>query len=234
MEFLTLDVKGLFVALLLAAGLFFGGSANSNIFMGLFFVGAMVYFLVFSALVTNLGKKRKKQIKLFQKARGAYNVLGNGVGPLIFAILYYVAAASGPSAVKIAIIGFLGSVAAITSDKFSSEIGVLNGAPISIVTLKKVKKGESGGITLLGSEAGFLGAFVVAVFAELLLPAGITGSTLALVLSVSVGGFIGMLLDSVFGVLEEKGFGNKHTSNFACSIVGGVAAVLLSQALLFL
>ena len=38
------------------------------------------------------------------------------------------------------IIGFVASVAAITADKFESEIGIFDGMPRMIFTFKKAKK----------------------------------------------------------------------------------------------
>ena len=97
----------------------------------------------------------------------------------------------------LSIIGFLASLAAITADKFGSEIGVLDGRPTMIFTLKKVRKGTSGGVTALGLFAGLVAALIVSL---LILPeaghlgmlAGYYGFSLAkAVLVVTVSGFAG-------------------------------------------
>ncbi|MEM3827359.1 MAG: DUF92 domain-containing protein, partial [Candidatus Micrarchaeaceae archaeon] len=147
MTLLTLDSKGVVAGGLLAVALFiFGGR------LGLFFVVAMLYFLVASTIVTHAGKEAKRGMHLYQKSRSVRNVAANGIPPLIFVILFFFSGAAhaghAPTlAATLAVIGFAGSIAAVTSDKFSSEIGVLDGTPRSIVSMKEVKKGVSGGIT---------------------------------------------------------------------------------------
>jgi len=230
LELLTLDFWGAGLAVVVGAAMLFLGGAQ---FMGWFFVGVMIYFLAISAVVTRLGSRYKKRANLYQKARGVRNVLGNGLGPLIFAAMFYYLSVygQGASAYFIAVTAFLSSVAAVTSDKFSSEIGVLDGTPTSIVTFKHVKKGASGGITALGLGAGAVGSALIAATFFL-----VPGSTLELMAELAsvvfIGGLVGTLVDSVLGHFEEKGIGNKHLSNFLCSIAGGVVGGVIAYLLL--
>ena len=159
MTFLTLNRNGVIVALLLGALLLVFGDFNP------IFVLFMLYFLVLSAIVTTTGKHYKKRIKVYERSRGTWNVLSNGLGPLIFTVLFFISFAvfNLTTIGYLMAIGFGASVASIAADKFSSEIGVLNGAPRDIFTFKKLKKGMSGGITGLGLFAGFIGAVLVSV-----------------------------------------------------------------------
>jgi hypothetical protein len=49
----------------------------------------------------------------------------------------------------------------------------------------------------------------------------------AFIFAIIVGGFIGTLVDSILGHFEEKGIGNKYSSNFVCSVAGGILSVIL-------
>ena len=131
----------------------------------------------------------------------------------------------------------MASVAAVTADKFSSELGVLDGEPTSIVTFKKVEKGTSGGVTLFGIGMGVLGAFLIAIVSAFVFflfnpvlfgcPQSGCGSVplllILLIVAACIGGFFGTISDSYLGYFEEKGVGNKYTSNFICSIIGALA-----------
>ncbi|MEM3859888.1 MAG: DUF92 domain-containing protein, partial [Candidatus Micrarchaeaceae archaeon] len=183
----------------------------------------LLYFLVLSAIVTAIGKSKKKQAKVFEESRGIKNVASNGGWALVIAILFFIFGSS--TNLIIFNVWFAAAVASITSDKFSSEIGVLDGIPVSIISLKKVKKGTSGGITMLGTLSGLFGAFFISLA---IIPFSISAiNAIELMGIITFGGFIGTISDSILGYFEEKGIGNKHTSNFFCSIIGSTCAAIL-------
>ena len=223
MTFFTLDAKGTILAILFALVMFIAGILTLNAALGLFYVFVMALFLVLSAIVTEAKKRYKKSIKLYQKSRGPKNVLANGLAPLIISILILVFGMN-----ILLLTAFIASIAAVAADKFSSEIGVLNGAPRSIITFRKIEKGTSGGITLLGTSSGFLGSILISLsvfLITLFYPVNI--NLFILFIIVLISGFVGTLIDSLFGVFEEKGIGNKYTTNFICSVSGAVIAYLL-------
>ncbi len=220
MDFLTLDKKATFAALALGALLLFFGKE-----LALLFFLSMLYFLVLSAIVSNIGIRAKKKEGLFGTARGVKNVIANGTWPLIIAIAYFIFGTHA-NAPLFAVV-FLSAVASITADKFSSEIGVLGSIPVSIIGFKKVKKGTSGGITALGLFSGFIGAFLISL---MLLPFyyGYSSYLLAHMVAIIVAsGFVGTIADSFFGYFEEKGIGTKHTTNLLCAISGSLFSVLV-------
>lgn len=229
MEFLTLDMRGVVLAIALGIMLIVLGRG-----LGVFFLLSMIVFLLLSAVVTYTGIGYKRRLNIGQEPRGIRNVIANGVPPVLMAALFYASSITGIGSLALfSIIGFLASVAGITADKFSSEIGVLNGTPRSIFTLKKVKKGTSGGITLLGSFAGIFAAFLVSlllIFAgrQLYAVSGYHGLQVPkTIIIVTIAGFIGSVVDSLLGHYEEMGIGNKFTSNFACGLVAGLAAMAI-------
>jgi uncharacterized membrane protein len=44
-------------------------------------------------------------------------------------------------------------------------------------------------------------------------------------MSITIAGFVGNVVDSMLGYYEEKGVGNKSTSNLVCGLVGAIAAI---------
>jgi uncharacterized protein (TIGR00297 family) len=211
----TLDDKGVLLACTVGLLILFFGQSY-----GLLFLVDMLVFLALSAVVTGLGKRRKEGIGLYEHARGWKNVLSNGLVPLLVAFMYFAFSAGKIPATSVAII-YIASVTAVTADKFSSEIGVLNGEPTMLLTLKRVKKGISGGVTGLGLLASLIGSLVISLSTLYM------SGSLGLVVIVAISGFGGAIVDSVFGYFEEQGIGNKYTSNFLCAVSGAVICTLL-------
>lgn len=63
--------------------------------------------------------------------------------------------------------------AAVAADTFSSELGILSKSKPRLLTswnLREVPPGTNGGISLVGTLAGFLGAFIIALTSVILLP----------------------------------------------------------------
>jgi len=219
-SFLTLDWRGVVFALLLGAGLFaFGGS------MGIFFLLVMFWFLLLSGVVTWIGRQRKSAMGVYERSRSWANVVANGIVPLAIVIFYYYNSGANLLPQSFVIVSYVASVAAITADKFSSEIGVLGGRPWMLLTMKKVRQGTSGAVTAFGFGAGLLGSLLIGIS---LINSANYGLLLVVVM---ISGLFGNIVDSILGFFEERGIGNKFTSNFACSLAGLVASLAL---LLFL
>ena len=177
-------------------------------------------FLVLSAIATWIGKLKKEKMGTYEDARGWKNVLANGLIPVAVSFAYFLNHSYGALPGSFIAIAYVASVAAIAADKFASELGVLDGTPTMLLTLKKVKKGTSGGVTAFGLSMSLVAALIIAVSAFY-----ITGSVMTVAL-VAASGFLGNIVDSIFGYYEEQGIGNKYTSNFLCSLAG-VAACLI-------
>ncbi|EET89689.1 MAG: DUF92 domain-containing protein [Candidatus Micrarchaeales archaeon] len=230
MEFLTLNGYGFVGAVVFGALILFFGLG-----MGPYFLILMLYFLALSAVVTAIGKRYKKSINQYERFRTIRNVIANGAWPLIMSIAFYFSAGSGSVVLQIAIfVGFVSAVAGVAADKFSSEIGIMDGKPLQLVSFKRVKKGISGGVTALGLGAGLFGAFLISATVFLLKSGLVSNSSLAVVAFACalVGGFLGTIFDSVLGYYESKGIGNKFTSNFFGSAFGSIAAMLIFAAVI--
>jgi uncharacterized protein (TIGR00297 family) len=144
-------------------------------------------FFLPSTLLTRIGRARKRAAAGThdESARSAWQVLANG-GVAAGCVL----AALFGGAIFFA--AYAGAFAAASADTWGTEIGLLSrSAPVSILTLRRLTPGRSGGVTLLGLAATLAGALVVAATAALL--------HVAPFWSVVLAGVAGALLDSILG-----------------------------------
>ncbi len=178
------------------------------LFGGWDYLGYMFIFLFLGILATRYEHDVKRRMGLYEHERGIENVLSNGLGPMVFAML---SGFVGPGP-------FISSIAAITSDTFASEIGVLGkGKPVYLGDLKPASPGKSGAVSVMGTIASAVGAMVIGVTSVF-----VFNFTPNQALVVGIAGFLGSAADTTFGILEENGIGTKGTTNFICSIVGGL------------
>ena len=90
-----------------------------------------------------------------------------------------------------------GALAAAAADTWATEIGAFSPTPPRLLTTgRRVPKGTSGGISLLGTLGGFAGAGAIAGVARLFQPRGIAPRSAAWIVA---AGIIGMLIDSLLG-----------------------------------
>ena len=207
---LLLDVPGLVASIAIGAVvLFFSGQFWLQNFILLF------SFLILGVAVTKWRHDEKKERGLYEHERSWKNVLSNGGVPALCCIAYYFM----PSSVWIA--AYIGSLAAATSDKFASELGVLSGKPINLRNLKPTKPGTSGAVSGLGTLMSFTGALIMALVAYFLF-----SFNPIYIFAIAVIGFFGGLVDTLMGIPEELGFGTKSSTNIICTVVGALLGYL--------
>lgn len=199
-----LDKQGTVLAVIMGAVLLFFG--------GIHYLLLMFVFLLLAVIVTKHQHSAKREMGIYEHERGWENVFYNGLVPSIAAMASSIV---GP-------IPFICSISAITADKFASELGVLSGKPISLENFKPVKPGTSGAVSLFGFLMSLAGAMLLGVSAIALF--NLTPNQAFLI---GIAGFFGSLVDSIVGVLEEKGIGTKGTTNMICSIAGALAGLLI-------
>lgn len=156
----------------------------------------LIGYFVAASLLTRMGAATKaaRTGGVVEKggARDAWQVAANG-GLFTFATLLTVAGLGG----LWSLVG-AAALAAAAADTWSTEVGTwLGGTPRSIVTLRAVIPGTSGGITWWGSFGALLGAAFVAGLAVL------TGTPSALATSIVVGGVAGAFADSLLGATVQ-------------------------------
>jgi uncharacterized protein (TIGR00297 family) len=119
----------------------------------------------------------------------------------------------------------LAALAEAAADTASSEVGqVFGGLPRMITTLRQVKPGRNGAISLAGTLAGVIAAGLVAAAGTLALGGGRIMFAIG-----CAGGIFGLLFDSLLGAtLEERGWLNNDAVNFLSTIsAAGFAVGLL-------
>lgn len=177
-----------------------------------------VFVLTFAA--TRLGKRKKEVLGLAEdrKGRSSAQVAANlGVASLAamgWATVGTVLAGGG--AVSVGYLSALAALAEAAADTVSSEIGqVAGGTPRLITTLRKVEPGTDGGVTLAGTLAGILAAFIVSALGiYLFITVHIFFGRWTLIGLVACAGVFGLLFDSLLGAtLERRGWLNNDAVN---------------------
>ncbi len=195
------------------------------------YVGLLALFAFF--LLGNLVTRYKYDTKLKlgvaegnKGMRDINNVLGNGLSPLIFAVLYAISSQN-----TLFLLGFSGSVATACADTFSTEIGQAEGKPRLITTLKKVPVGTNGGVSLPGFGAALLGSSLISLVCLAFVSSNVeTHIRITFFIVCLLAGFLGCVVDSFFGatVEDRNPFNlNKHHVNILATLSGGIVAILL-------
>ncbi len=166
---------------------------------GLDWTVPLLTFYLLSSVLSKLGKKRKARFDLvFEKGsqRDAGQVYANGGIAWIIMIAYSL---TGDPAFFFA---YLGTLAAVQSDTWATEIGTMWPNPKArlITTMRLVPVGTSGGVSVPGTLGAFSGALLICASAiimrvEWVYEYGVIQSFLL----VGFSGLIASLVDSFFG-----------------------------------
>jgi len=177
---------------------------KENSFFAITFVGTVIFynlglkgifpllFFVFSSIFWGSFKKEG------QSPRNYKQVLANGLVPAFLSFFDYHL--------------FLASLCALISDTWSSEIGVsFSREAYSLKGFKRVKAGESGAVSFIGTTGGFLAALIFSFFSL----------KKNYIISLIISGFFSNLLDSLMGAYFERRwkFFTSDLINFLISII---------------
>lgn len=159
----------------------------------------LVIYFVGSTLLSHLGRVRKEQLTSGVLAKGgerdAAQVIANGG---IFAACILLSAATVDKVAVTLSLAALGALATAAADTWATEIGtLLGGTPRSLLTMKPVPSGTSGGVSIAGSLAMIAGAAFIAGVAVAL---DLT-SDLPIVVAAGVAGAIA---DSLLGATIQE------------------------------
>jgi len=183
----SLDLSGALAAFMLGTVIFGVGGWRWTI--------PILVFFVSSTLVGRVGRERRAGIESVvakSGARDVYQSMANGGLAMAIILLWYFFQDARLYYV------FLGTLAAVTADTWSSEIGVLSKKPpVSMTTGKPVPRGLSGGVTRLGFIAGLVGSLLVVSTGLFFDPKLSIGNDLFFV--ILMAGFLGSVSDSYLG-----------------------------------
>ena len=208
-------------------------AAITGLIIGFFGSVAWLFLLVvFAALgfvATMAGISKKKEKGLQEGTHGertAKNVIGVAFPCIVFAVLN---AITGDNHHYLMILGYISTIAVAAADTSASEIGTKDKRVYLITTFKRVEPGVDGGISPLGTLVSLLASIVVTIIGW----TAIFGFDYNIdIIWPMLAGFIGCMLDSLFGAtLETKGYINKYVNNSATGVIGGLIAIALAACL---
>jgi uncharacterized protein (TIGR00297 family) len=208
----ALDGKGATVATLLGLAVIELG--------GLYPFLALLTFVVLGVLATKYRYGEKVKLGLAQSnggTRSTGNVLGNGFAALLFITLEFLVRRDVFWTATFA------SIATVNGDTLASELGKVFGRkPRLITNLQPAEPGTNGAVSLPGEFFALVGAFLIALFA---IP--LTEEWVRMLMAVTLGGFVGVNVDSLIGAtLENRGITDNNSTNFLASLVGGLTGAL--------
>ncbi len=242
----SLSKSGAFAAIILGTIIFGLGGIPWAVLL-------LTFFFTSSALSRAFKKRKQGLSEKYSKGdqRDAGQVLGNGGLAAAFVLIHYFYPDS-----NIGWIGFAASLAAVNADTWATELGVLNPSPPRMITdiRKRVEKGTSGGVSLVGTLASLAGSALIAILASLFT------ADWSLFLAVTFAGLAGSLFDSFLGATVQAMYfcpkDNKETEkhplhtcgtetihlrgwkwltndwvNFACGVFGVLIGILLVKLL---
>jgi uncharacterized protein (TIGR00297 family) len=181
-------------------------------FEGLFILG--VFFLS-SSVWSRLFKKNKIGIEerlAKTSIRDWQQVLANGGPAAIFAYLFSI------TGNEVWTLAFIASLAGANADTWASEIGPLSyKMPFSVRSFRRVPKGTSGAVSIIGTVAAVLGAALISLASLIILK----DMDLTLFLLLLLSGFLGNILDTVLGAFIQLEYrcpvcGLRTESTFHC------------------
>ncbi|MDQ1145047.1 uncharacterized protein (TIGR00297 family) [Bacillus sp. SORGH_AS 510] len=187
--FKSLTVTGAIAAIITGLTVYLGFGIRGLILLGVFFTSSSLWSKYKSAA------KRVIEEKLAKGAtRDWRQVFANGGAAAFFSVIYYF------HEDIIYLIGFVVCLASANSDTWASEIGSLSRKqPIYIRTFKRIEKGTSGAVSLLGSTAALAGSLLIAIFSYWLFQL-----SFVLVLLIFLCGYLGNVIDTLVGAFYQQ------------------------------
>jgi len=182
----TLTKSGMIGAMIVGSAILIGFSWKGLLILGCFFVTSSLWGKIKSNQKDSLQDLLKKQDQ-----RDIVQVFANGGIPALIAILSLF---DHSNLIDYSML-FSISLAAANSDTWASEIGTLSKShPRMLLTFKKVERGTSGAVSLLGTFAALAGACFIAIVAVFLFDLSFMN-----LIMISVFGFLGNLFDTILG-----------------------------------
>ncbi len=199
---------------------------------GFAYLGLLALFLFASGLVTRyrFADKASRSVQEGEAGeRGISNVLSHIFLPTVLVVVATVLPSQMPTETTAFL--YAAAIAFGAADTFASELGILAGSAVAILTLKPVTPGTNGGVSTRGELFALLGALTTALVGAGLFW-GFSNPLVSVPLfigGVTAAGFIGCQIDSVLGeTLENRGYLTKGSTNLigmASSI--GIGLVIL-------
>jgi len=176
-----LSMTGTTAAILLATSIIFSVTF-------IFLLPITIFFIV-GSLTSKLHPKSKDA-----SGRNAFQVFANGLIAVLCLIAYEI------TKNEVFILASFASVAVSFADTISSDIGIyFKHKTYDITTMRPIKVGLSGGISLVGTLAGLVGSIIFAFLVGYLFNLEYKES-----ITIAIAGTLGMIIDSILGSLWQS------------------------------
>ena len=180
-------VSAFVIGLLIVLGL----GVKGLIIMGLFFCSSSLWSKMESS-----NKRKSEELLVKGSQRDWQQVMANGGLAAMASALYYYTGA------PIWLLGACICIAAANSDTWASEVGSMSKRrPISIKNFRRVDRGTSGAVSLLGTCAAVMGSLFIALASYLIFELRIAEFYFIFLL-----GFTGNLIDTFLGAFVQAGY----------------------------
>ncbi|MFJ5715367.1 DUF92 domain-containing protein [Neobacillus sp. NPDC093127] len=191
----SLTISGAVAAVLVGLAVYLGFGVNGLFLLGAFFLSSSLWSKYKSS------QKRTIEEKLAKGAtRDWRQVLANGGAAGLFSIIHYISDDSTW------LVGFAVSLASANSDTWASEIGSLSKKnPIYIRTFKRIDKGTSGAVSILGSLAALAGSLLISLISFWLFHL-----EFIFCLLIFLSGYFGNVIDTLMGAFYQQVFRCTH------------------------
>ena len=200
---LTLKKKAFTLGAALTAAVILVTAAVCGSYGGIFIVLA-AYGVIFAVdlVIGDRSERVTGQINQKSGARDVMQVLSNALAAVIALVIGKII---GNDAF---IVVYAAALTECLADSLASDVGVLSKKdPVDICRFKRVRRGISGGVSLLGSLSAFAGCLFMALFTVIFF-----GFVPKYFLTVLLTPMVGMLADSVMGSLLQ--------AKYTCTVCG--------------
>lgn len=185
----SLNVSGALAAILVGIAIYAGFKVNGLIILGVFFATSSLWSKYKGTYKRSIEEKLAKGSK-----RDWRQVAANGGAAALFSILHIVNSDNNW------LMGFIICIASANSDTWASEIGSLSKKePVAIRSFKRVERGTSGAISVLGSIAAILGSLLISIISFLLFQFDLLSCFI-----IFLFGFLGNVIDTIFGAFYQQ------------------------------
>ena len=201
--FITIKKKAFTVPAALSACAMLVIAAICSGWSGIIIVLA-AYFTIFAVdmIVGERSEKVTKSINQRSGARGIVQVIANALAATIAAVMS--AILQKPELMMV----YAAALTECLADSLASDVGVLSKKdPIDICRMKRIKRGLSGGVSLLGTLSAFAGCVWMFLISLIFF-----GFSAKLIIAVVVIPMIGIAADSILGSLVQ--------AKYECTICG--------------
>jgi uncharacterized protein (TIGR00297 family) len=201
-----------------------------GVFGSIFWLLLLIAFTAAGLAATRMNIYDKKQYDLQEGDTGErshLNVLGVGIPPCLMAFLYGIQHTHLGGEYDLAFtIAFITTLAVAAADTVASEIGVKDKKVWLITTFERVRRGTNGGVSVTGTLASIAASAFTALVGWLLI-FGFDGLNILILIPIAMG-FLGNVLDSVFGAsFERKGKMSKYANNCISALIAAMLGMLL-------